>query len=234
MALIELDQVSKEYRLGPTRVLALDQVSLKIEKGEFVSVIGPSGSGKSTLMNVLGLLEVPNSGHYRLNGIDVTTLDDDEASMLRNQTIGFVFQSFHLLPRLSALRNVELPLIYSASHDKTWTRKAVSERAVLALERVGLSGRSHHRPNELSGGERQRVAIARALVNSPSLLLADEPTGNLDSKTGAEILTLFEELHHQGTTLLLVTHDAANAARAHRTLKFLDGHLAGDILRAAS
>ncbi len=234
MALIELDAISKEYHLGPTRVLALDRVSLHIEKGEFVSVIGPSGSGKSTLMNVLGLLEVPNSGHYRLNGIDVTTLDDDQASMLRNQTIGFVFQSFHLLPRLSALRNVELPLIYSVSHDKKWNRKTVRDRAVQALERVGLKDRSHHRPNELSGGERQRVAIARALVNSPSLLLADEPTGNLDSKTGSEILTLFEELHHQGTTLLLVTHDAANAARAHRTLKFLDGQLAGDILRAAS
>ncbi len=228
MALIELEKVCKVFTLGTQEIHALDQVSVQINEGDFVSIIGPSGSGKSTLMNILGLLDAPSSGTYRLSEKPVQGLSDDQAAALRNRYIGFVFQNFNLLPRASARRNVEMPLVYSASYDPDFSREKSKERALEVLGLVGLADRADHRPNELSGGERQRVAIARALVNRPKIILADEPTGNLDSKTGQDILRLFEELHHQGTTVILVTHDAAIAARAHRTLRVLDGRVQED------
>jgi len=216
-------KLTREYDMGSELVRALRGVSVQIQKNEYVAVMGPSGSGKSTLMNLIGCLDTPTSGEYWLNGQKVSDLADDELARIRNKEIGFVFQTFNLLPRADALHNVELPLIYaglSARH-----RRA---RAAQALERVGLGDRMDHKPNELSGGQRQRVAIARALVNSPSILLADEPTGNLDSATGNEIMMLFKELHRQGQTIVLVTHEQDIAAHAHRQIHLLDGKIARD------
>ena len=223
MALIELDHIGKTYDLGLTQVAALRDIHFGIEPGEFVAIIGQSGSGKSTLMNILGCLDVPTTGHYRLAGRDVSELSDDDLADVRNLEIGFIFQSFQLLPRASALENVELPLIYRGI-----SRKERRERAVEALERVQLADRMTHKPTELSGGQRQRVAIARALVTQPSLLLADEPTGNLDSRTGEEIVNLFLELHRKGNTIVLVTHEPRLAARCPRAVRIVDGLVIAD------
>jgi len=220
---IDIRDVWKIYDLGSTQVNALQGLDLKIEPNEYVAIMGPSGSGKSTLMNLLGCLDTPSRGHYEFKGEDVAAMDDIELARIRNREIGFVFQSFNLLPRASALRNVELPLVYAGvSPDERY------EKAVMACEKVGLGDRIKHRPNELSGGQRQRVAIARALVNNPSLILADEPTGNLDSKTGQEIMALFDDLHAAGNTLILVTHEDDIAAHAHRCVRLFDGRLASD------
>ena len=218
MALIHTDDLWKTYRMGAESVHSLSGVSVDIGRDEFVAVMGPSGSGKSTLMNLIGCLDTPSSGTYRLNGKDVSRMNDDELARIRNEEIGFVFQTFNLLPRASALHNVELPLIYAGVPS---ARR--NERAVAALELVELEDRMGHRPNELSGGQRQRVAIARALVNQPSLLLADEPTGNLDSKTGREIMAIFEGLHRAGNTIVLITHEADIAQHAHRVIHLMDG-----------
>ena len=228
MALIDLQGVSKTYRLGGAEVRALQDVDLCIEPGEHVSIMGPSGSGKSTMMNLIGCLDTPSKGSYLLNGKQVSQMNDNELARIRNEEIGFVFQTFNLLPRATALHNVELPLVYAgvASKDR-------QERAKAALEKVELTQRMTHRPNELSGGQRQRVAIARALVNNPSILLADEPTGNLDSKTGAEIMALFERLHKAGNTIVLVTHEADVAAFAYRSIHIRDGKVENDVRRAA-
>jgi putative ABC transport system ATP-binding protein len=223
MALIELDHIGKTYDLGLSKVAALHDIHFAIEPGEFVAIIGQSGSGKSTLMNILGCLDVPTTGRYRLAGRDVSELSDDELADVRNQEIGFIFQSFQLLPRASALENVELPLIYRGI-----PKKERRERAVQALERVQLATRMTHKPTELSGGQRQRVAIARALVTEPSLLLADEPTGNLDSRTGEEIVGLFLELHRKGNTIVLVTHEPKLAARCPRAVRIVDGLVIAD------
>ncbi|MEP7125476.1 MAG: ABC transporter ATP-binding protein [Byssovorax sp.] len=223
MALIELDHIGKTYDLGLTQVAALRDIHFGIEPGEFVAIIGQSGSGKSTLMNILGCLDVPSVGRYRLAGRDVSELSDDELADVRNLEIGFIFQSFQLLPRASALENVELPLIYRGI-----SKKERRERAVEALERVQLADRMTHKPTELSGGQRQRVAIARALVTQPSLLLADEPTGNLDSRTGEEIVNLFLELHSKGNTIVLVTHEPRLAARCPRAVRIVDGLVIAD------
>nr|AYM52554.1 ABC transporter ATP-binding protein [Aetherobacter rufus] len=223
MALIELDHIGKTYDLGLTKVAALHDIDIAIEPGEFVAIIGQSGSGKSTLMNILGCLDVPTTGRYRLAGRDVSELSDDELADVRNLEIGFIFQSFQLLPRASALENVELPLIYRGI-----SKKERRERAVEALERVQLASRMTHKPTELSGGQRQRVAIARALVTQPSLLLADEPTGNLDSRTGEEIVGLFLELHRKGNTIVLVTHEPKLAARCPRAVRIVDGLVIAD------
>lgn len=228
MALIEFSQVIKSFQMGHETILALDRVDLRIEQGEHVSIIGPSGSGKSTLMNILGLLDQPTSGTYHLEGRAVASLDDNERAKMRNQKIGFVFQSFNLLPRATALRNVEMPLVYSASYDKGYSASKQREMAMEALERVGLADRVDHKPNELSGGQRQRVAIARALVNHPKILFADEPTGALDSRTGQEILGLFESLNREGVTVIVVTHDPAIAARSRRVVAMMDGHIVED------
>ena len=215
--MIEIDNITKVYPMGQTEVRALNGVSLKIEDGEWVAIAGPSGSGKSTLMAIIGCLDSPTSGTYRLDGLDVAKMRDDELAAVRNRKIGFVFQTFNLLARTSALENVELPLLYSSTNHR-------HERAKAALEAVGLADRLTHRPNELSGGEQQRVAIARALVTQPSIILADEPTGNLDSKTGAEIMALFGELHRaRGITVILVTHDPTIAANAQRVIHIRDG-----------
>jgi putative ABC transport system ATP-binding protein len=221
--LIELKGVQRQYRMGGDTILALDGVSLCIERGEFVAVVGSSGSGKSTLMNIIGCLDVPTAGTYALQGKDVRTLDDDALSTLRNREIGFIFQNFQLLPRVSALKNVELPLVYRDVPVRE--RRELAQRA---LERVGLGQRTAHKPSELSGGQRQRVSIARALVAAPSLLLADEPTGNLDTATGREILELFYELHAAGNTILLVTHEPAIAAACPRTVRLSDGRVTSD------
>ncbi|MFB6248934.1 MAG: ABC transporter ATP-binding protein [Salinibacter sp.] len=221
--LIEVHDLKKRYMMGSEEVWALDGVNLSIEEGDYVAVMGPSGSGKSTLMNMLGCLDTPTSGTYHLRGEDVSTFSDDELAEIRNREIGFVFQTFNLLPRVDCLRNAELPLIYAGM-----PRAERRERAAEALRSVGLGDRLDHRPNELSGGQRQRVATARALVNRPSLLLADEPTGNLDSETGAEIMQLLERLHRRGNTILLVTHEENIARHARRIIHLRDGRLERD------
>jgi putative ABC transport system ATP-binding protein len=209
--------------MGAETVHALRDVSLEIQRGEYVAIMGPSGSGKSTLMNLIGCLDTPTSGRYDLNGTNVSEMDDNQLAEIRNREIGFVFQTFNLLPRSNALHNVELPLIYAGVSAEN--RRNI---ALAALEEVGLADRIHHKPNELSGGQRQRVAVARALVNKPSILLADEPTGNLDSKTGAEIMALFEELARRGNTIIVVTHEEDIARHAHRILRIRDGLIASD------
>jgi putative ABC transport system ATP-binding protein len=220
---IAIENVTKLYQMGEETIHALRGVSLNIHRNEYLAIMGPSGSGKSTLMNMLGCLDTPTSGRYEFNGHDVAGMLDDELAEIRNREIGFVFQTFNLLPRSDALRNVELPLIYAgvSPHERR-------ERARQALENVGLANRVHHKPNELSGGQRQRVAIARALVNRPSIILADEPTGNLDSKTGIEILALFEDLYEQGNTLIVVTHEESVARNARRIIRLRDGLIASD------
>src|SRR6202166_1110585 len=223
MALIETVDLWKTYLMGSEEIHALRGVTLQIERGEYVAVMGPSGSGKSTLMNLIGCLDTPSKGSYLLNGKQVGHMNDNELARIRNEEIGFVFQTFNLLPRATALHNVELPLVYAGVPAKTR-----EERARGALDRVELTSRMNHRPNELSGGQRQRVAIARALVNNPSILLADEPTGNLDSKTGEEIMHLFENLHAQGNTIILVTHEMDIAQHAHRVIFIRDGKIASD------
>jgi putative ABC transport system ATP-binding protein len=228
MALIETVDLWKTYVMGTEEIHALRGVSIQIERGEYVAIMGPSGSGKSTLMNLIGCLDTPSKGSYLLNGKQVSQMNDNELARIRNEEIGFVFQTFNLLPRATALHNVELPLVYAGVPSKD--REA---RAKTALEKVELAQRMTHRPNELSGGQRQRVAIARALVNNPSILLADEPTGNLDSKTGAEIMALFERLHKSGNTIVLVTHEADVAAFAYRTIQIRDGQVENDVRRAA-
>ena len=228
MPLIETVELWKTYQMGTEEVHALRGVSIAIERGEYVAIMGPSGSGKSTLMNLIGCLDTPTKGTYLLNSKHVSKMNDDELARIRNEEIGFVFQTFNLLPRATALHNVELPLIYAGVSGKTR-----SERANQALDKVELSDRKTHRPNQLSGGQRQRVAIARALVNNPSILLADEPTGNLDSKTGVEIMSLFARLHEGGNTIILVTHEADVAAHAHRVIHIRDGQVEKDVQRAA-
>ena len=223
MALIETRDLWKTYQMGDEQIHALRGVTIEIERGEYVAIMGPSGSGKSTLMNLIGCLDTPSRGTYLLNGKEVSQMNDNELARIRNEEIGFVFQTFNLLPRATALHNVELPLVYAGV-----AKKDRLERAKTALDRVELTPRMHHRPNELSGGQRQRVAIARALVNNPSILLADEPTGNLDSKTGVEIMALFDRLHAGGNTIILVTHEAEIAAHAHRTIAIRDGGIEKD------
>lgn len=216
--MIQIRDLGKTYNTGAITLEALKNVSLDIEGGEFVAIMGPSGSGKSTLMNIIGCLDRPTVGTYSLDGNDISLLDENELAVIRNQKIGFVFQTFNLLPRLNAMRNVELPMVY-AGVDPVTRRQKASE----ALDRVGILDHAKHRPNELSGGQRQRVAVARALVNSPRLILADEPTGNLDSKSGAEVMALFDELHAQGSAIVLVTHDPEIGAHAERIIRFRDG-----------
>jgi putative ABC transport system ATP-binding protein len=228
MSLIDTRDLWKTYVMGSEEIHALRGVNIQIDRGEYVAIMGPSGSGKSTLMNLIGCLDTPTKGSYLLNDKQVSQMNDNELAQIRNEEIGFVFQTFNLLPRASALQNVELPLIYAgvAARDR-------HARAKAALEKVELGSRMSHRPNELSGGQRQRVAIARALVNNPSILLADEPTGNLDSKTGSEIMALFARLHEAGNTIVLVTHEADIAAFAHRTIHLRDGQVEKDVKQAA-
>jgi putative ABC transport system ATP-binding protein len=228
MALIETQDLWKTYIMGSEEIHALRGVSIAIQRGEYVAIMGPSGSGKSTLMNLIGCLDTPSKGSYLLNDKQVSQMNDDELARIRNEEIGFVFQTFNLLPRATALHNVELPLVYAGVSAKDRV-----ERAKGALSKVELDTRMSHRPNELSGGQRQRVAIARALVNNPSILLADEPTGNLDSKTGVEIMALFERLHAGGNTIVLVTHEPDIAAHAHRVIHIRDGQVENDVRRAA-
>ena len=228
MALIETRDLWKTYVMGDEEIHALRGVAIQIQRGEYVAIMGPSGSGKSTLMNLIGCLDTPSKGSYLLNDKEVASMNDDELARIRNEEIGFVFQTFNLLPRATALHNVELPLIYAGV-----SGKARQERAREALAKVELTERASHRPNELSGGQRQRVAIARALVNNPSILLADEPTGNLDSKTGGEIMGVFDRLHQSGNTIVLVTHEADIAAYAHRAIHIRDGQVEKDVKRAA-
>jgi putative ABC transport system ATP-binding protein len=221
--LIKIEDLWKTYQMGAEEIHALRGVSFEIYRGSYVAIMGPSGSGKSTMMNLIGCLDTPSKGNYFLNTRLVSEMDDDELAHIRNKEIGFVFQTFNLLPRASALHNVELPLIYNGtpSHER-------KDRAIKALQAVELGERVYHRPNELSGGQRQRVAIARALVNNPSLILADEPTGNLDSATSSEIMALFDELHNHGNTIILVTHEPDIATHAHRVIRLLDGKISSD------
>jgi len=228
MGLITTQDLWKTYVMGSEEIHALRGVSINIDKGEYVAIMGPSGSGKSTLMNLIGCLDTPSKGSYLLNGKEVGSMNDDELARIRNEEIGFVFQTFNLLPRATALHNVELPLVYAGISGKDRL-----DRAKLALEKVELTQRASHRPNELSGGQRQRVAIARALVNNPSILLADEPTGNLDSKTGEEIMGVFKRLHEGGNTIVLVTHEADIASHAHRVISIRDGQVEKDVRQAA-
>jgi len=223
--IIRFRGIKKYYKVGNQEVKALDDVDIVINKNEYVAIMGPSGSGKSTMMNILGCLDSPTAGSYMLNGADVSHMNDNELAVVRNKEIGFVFQSFNLLPRYSALDNVALPLIYAGE-----SKKERDEMARQALESVDLTDRMHHRPNELSGGQRQRVAVARALVNKPSIILADEPTGNLDSKTSVDIMKLFEEIHRKGNTLIVVTHEEDIAKNARRIIRLRDGHIESDHL----
>ena len=221
-AMITLQNVTKTYQMGDSTVHALDGVTLSIERGEFVAITGPSGSGKSTLMNILGCLDRPTAGSYQLDGDEVATLNDDQLAVTRNKKIGFVFQNFNLLPRISAIKNIALPLVYAGIND---TERM--HQALVMLEKVGIAERKDHRPNELSGGQRQRVAIARALVTDPAILIADEPTGNLDTKSSNEIMDVFCSLHRQGRTIIMVTHEADIAAYAQRVIHVRDGKILG-------
>jgi putative ABC transport system ATP-binding protein len=222
---IKFQDLVKNYQIGTIEVNALRSVSLKIKKNDYIAIMGPSGSGKSTLMNIIGCLDTPTSGSYFLSGHDVSKMTDDQQAEIRNNEIGFVFQTFNLLPRYTALENVILPLIYSGL-----SKQERTERAIVALENVGLADRMNHKPNELSGGQRQRVAVARALVNNPSLILADEPTGNLDTKTSVDIMNLFAEIHQKGNTIVLVTHEEDIARHAHRIVRLRDGHIESDYI----
>ncbi|MEZ4588780.1 MAG: ABC transporter ATP-binding protein [Gemmatimonadales bacterium] len=224
---IQLIDIEREYQMGAERVHALRGVSLEIRRNEYVAIMGPSGSGKSTLMNMLGCLDTPSAGQYWLAGQEVSRMADDALARVRNREIGFVFQTFNLLPRASALQNVELPLVYAGV-----SGKLRRDRARTALERVGLANRMDHRPNELSGGQRQRVAIARALVNEPAILLADEPTGNLDSNTSADVMRVFDQLHAAGQTIVIVTHEADIAEHAARVITLRDGQVASDLAKS--
>ncbi|MET4083237.1 putative ABC transport system ATP-binding protein [Pedobacter sp. UYP30] len=221
--LIKIQEIGRKYVIGTEVIHALKSVTLQINKGEFVALMGPSGSGKSTLMNILGCLDTPTAGTYILNGINVSHMTDDALAEVRNQEIGFVFQTFNLLPRSTSLDNVALPLIYAGA-----SKKDRDARAKQALENVGLGNRMEHKPNELSGGQRQRVAVARALINNPSIILADEPTGNLDTKTSVEIMSLLEEIHDKGNTIILVTHEEDIAQHAHRIVRMRDGLIESD------
>ena len=223
-AIIEIKGLKREFKVGSELVKALKGIDVSVRKNEYVAMMGPSGSGKSTLMNLLGCLDTPTSGDYTLNGTDVSSLKDDALAEIRNKEIGFIFQTFNLLPRLTALENVALPLVYSG-----YSKDERNKKAALVLEKVGLGDRMDHRPNQLSGGQRQRVAVARALVNNPSIILADEPTGNLDSKTSLDIMRLFEEIHEMGNTLIVVTHEEEVAAHAHRVLRLRDGLVETDL-----
>jgi putative ABC transport system ATP-binding protein len=224
MKIIEINKVKKQYIMGSQLIEALKDVSLSIEKGEYVALMGPSGSGKSTLMNILGCLDSPTSGSYNLNGTEVSEMTDDELARVRNQEIGFIFQTFNLLPRLTALENVALPMVYAGM-----SKAARTQRAEEVMEMVGLKDRMTHKPNELSGGQRQRVAIARALVNNPSIILADEPTGNLDTKTSYEIMSIMEKISIQGNTVIIVTHEEDIAKHAKRILRLRDGLVESDV-----
>jgi putative ABC transport system ATP-binding protein len=223
MKIIETHQIGKQYIMGSEIIMALKAISITIHKGEYVAFMGPSGSGKSTLMNIIGALDTPSSGNYVLNGKDVSNMTENELAEIRNKEIGFVFQTFNLLPRFTALENVALPLIYAG-----YGKADRTEKAMKALTDVGLVNRAHHKPNELSGGQRQRVAIARALVNSPSIILADEPTGNLDTKTSYDIMDLFEDLHSKGNTIIMVTHEEDIALYSHRIVRLRDGLIESD------
>ena len=222
-AVISLKNIKREFNLGDETIHALKEINLDINVNEYVALMGPSGSGKSTLMNILGCLDTPSAGHYFLQGKDVSMSTDNELAAIRNKQIGFIFQTFNLIPRLTTLENVALPLIYAG-----WSKKDREERALEVLEQVGLANRIKHKPNELSGGQRQRVAVARALINKPSLILADEPTGNLDTKTSYEIMKLFEEIHNNGNTLVVVTHEEDIAAYTHRIVRMRDGLIEKD------
>ncbi|QJD78691.1 ABC transporter ATP-binding protein [Spirosoma rhododendri] len=223
MNIIETSQIAKRYVMGTEVVEALKSITIQIKKGEYVAFMGPSGSGKSTLMNIVGCLDTPTSGHYILNNQDVSRMGENDLAEVRNKEIGFVFQTFNLLPRQTSLENVALPLIYAG-----YNKADRTEKAMLALKNVGLENRAHHRPNELSGGQRQRVAVARALVNDPSILLADEPTGNLDTRTSYEIMDLFDQIHSKGNTVIMVTHEEDIAEYAHRIIRLRDGLIETD------